>query len=136
MPSGSGSGFSMCPVFLAAYVVIISIINDHITKNNLHEPLQSAYTSNHSTEIALLKVSDDILCALDNGKCIFMVLLDFCAAFNTIDHAVFLAGMKDDYGMSGCVAGWMQSYLSNRHQSISINDSSQQNVLVSHRDRP
>lgn len=99
----------------------IQQMNEHITTNNLYEPLQSAYTSNHSTETALLKVSDDILSALDNGKCVFMVLLDLSAAFDTIDHSVFLARMKEDYAMSGGVAGWMQSYLSNRHQSISIN---------------
>ena len=29
--------------------------------------------------------------------------------------------MREDYGVTGGVAEWMQSYLSNRHQSISIN---------------
>ena len=75
------------------------------SRNNLHEPLQSAYTSNHSTKTALLKVSDDILGTLDNGKCVYTVLLDLSAAFDTIDHTVFLASMKEDYGMSGCVVG-------------------------------
>ena len=46
----------------------IQQMNDHITMNNLHEPLKSAYTSDHSTETTLLKVSDDIIGALDNGK--------------------------------------------------------------------
>ena len=30
----------------------IKQINEHLTENNLHEPLQSAYTANHSTETA------------------------------------------------------------------------------------
>ena len=42
--------------------------------------------------------------------------LDLSAAFDTIDHTVFLERMKEDYGVSGCVAGWMKSYLSNRNQ--------------------
>ena len=50
-----------------------------------------------------------------------MVLLDLSAAFDTIDYTVFLARMKENYGMSGCVAGWITSNLSNRKQSISIN---------------
>ena len=53
----------------------IQQMNDHITTNSLHEPLQSAYTANHSTETALLKVSDDILGALVKGKCFYLVLL-------------------------------------------------------------
>ena len=32
----------------------IQQIDQHISNNNLHEPLQSAYTKNHSTETALL----------------------------------------------------------------------------------
>ena len=72
---------------------------------SLHEPLQSAYTSNHSTETALLEVSEDILDALDTGICVYMVLLVLSAAFDKIDHTVFLARMKEDYGMPGCVAG-------------------------------
>ena len=66
-------------------------------------------------------MSNDILCALDNGKGVYMVLLDLSAAFDTIDHAVFLSRLREDYGVTGGVAEWMQSYLSNRHQSISIN---------------
>ena len=34
---------------------------DHMTTNDLHMPLQSAYKQNHSTESALLKVKNDIL---------------------------------------------------------------------------
>ena len=43
----------------------IKQINEHLTENNLHEPLQSAYTANHGTETALLKVTNDIFMALD-----------------------------------------------------------------------
>jgi len=98
----------------------IQQIDQHISNNNLHEPLQSAYTKNHSTETALLKVSNDILRALDKGKGVYMVLLDLSAAFDTIDHTVFLSRLEKVYGVTGGVAEWMQSYLSDRHQSISI----------------
>ena len=49
----------------------IKQINEHLTENNLHEPLQSAYTTNHSTETALLKVTNDIFMALDKRHCVF-----------------------------------------------------------------
>ena len=54
--------------------------------NQLHEPFLSPYTSNHSTETALLMVSDDILGALDNGNCVYVVLLDLSAAFDMMDQ--------------------------------------------------
>ena len=37
----------------------------HVKLHNLDELLQSAYKEFHSVETALVKVSDDILCALD-----------------------------------------------------------------------
>jgi hypothetical protein len=43
---------------------------EHLVNNNLEEPLQSAYKRFHSTEMALLKVQNDILIAIDNQKCV------------------------------------------------------------------
>ena len=38
--------------------------------------------------------------------------------------------MKKDYGMSGCVAEWLKSYLSNRHESILINGNLSDKTLL------
>ena len=40
-------------------------LTDHITTNNLMEPMQSAYRVGHSTETALIKVKADTLNAID-----------------------------------------------------------------------
>ena len=37
----------------------------HLTANNLHSQLQSAYKQQHSTETAVLKVKNDILMSMD-----------------------------------------------------------------------
>lgn len=39
----------------------------------------------HSTESALLKVTNDIILTLDSGSHVVLVLLDLSAAFDTID---------------------------------------------------
>ena len=96
-------------------------MDEHLSKNNLNEPLQSAYTPNHSTETAIVKVTNDILRALDKRQCVVLVLLDLSAAFDTIDHEVFLKRLNEDFGISGNVNEWMRSYLKNRSQSIVIN---------------
>ena len=64
----------------------------HKTENNLEVPLQSSYRENHSTEAALLKVHNDVVHALDDGECVFLVLLDLSTVFDTIDNA----GYKND----------------------------------------
>ena len=101
--------------------VVINQIDDHLAKHQLHEPLQSAYTPNHSTETAIVKVTNDILRGLDRRQCVYLVLLDLSAAFDTIDHQVFLLRLREDYGVSGGVNDWMESYLTDRFQSIDIN---------------
>ena len=68
--------------------VVIDQIAEHLSKYQLHEPLQSAYTPHHSTETAIVKVTNDILRALDCRQCVYLVLLDLSAAFDTIDHQV------------------------------------------------
>ena len=62
-----------------------------------------------------------LLRALDCHQCVYLVLLDLSAAFDTIDHDVFLSRLRRDYGVTGGVADWMASYLKNRSQSIDIN---------------
>ena len=70
--------------------VAIDQMDRHSFQSNLHEPLKSAYTPNHSTETAVVKVTNDILRALDCRQGVYLVLLDLSAAFDTIDHKVFL----------------------------------------------
>ncbi len=43
-------------------------VNEHTQSNNLDEVNQCAYQNKHSTETALLKVTNDIAMALDEKK--------------------------------------------------------------------
>ncbi len=66
--------------------VVASRLDSHISMNDLHDESQSAYRKFHSTERALLKVSDDILGALDQESAVILVMLDLCSALDMIDH--------------------------------------------------
>ena len=58
----------------------------HMERHILFEPLQSAYRAKHSTESALMKISDDIAKCVDSGEVVILILLDLSAKFDTIDH--------------------------------------------------
>ena len=53
------------------------------TANNLHSQLQSAYKQQHSTETALIKVTNDIFMSMGEQYVTLLVLLDLSAAFDT-----------------------------------------------------
>ena len=48
------------------------------------------------------------------------MLLDLSAAFDTVDHRILLDRFQFDFGISGSALSWIESYLSNRTQHISI----------------
>ena len=67
--------------------VVATRLNEHLSRNNLMEDMQSAYRQSHSTETALLCVKNGILVALYQRKMVSLVL-DLSAAFDTIDHNI------------------------------------------------
>ena len=89
-------------------------------ENNLLEPHQSAYRTAHSTETALVRVSNDILRAIDNRQSVFLVLLDMSSAFDTIDHSILLSMLNQRYAIGGTAIKWFGSYLSDRTQQVRI----------------
>ena len=93
---------------------------NYLIKNNLLAKFQSAYRPFHSTETALLRVCNDILQGIDEGREVVLVLLNSSSAFDTIDHKVPLDRLRIRYGFSGTVLDWFRSYLSNRTQSVKI----------------
>ena len=99
--------------------VVTKQIQDYLTLFDLHEPFQSAYRKNHSTETALERVQNDILTALDKNEAAVLVLLDLSATFDTVDHNMLL-GRLSEFGISGTVWNWFKSYLSPRSQRVRV----------------
>ena len=67
--------------------------------------------------------------AIDNRNLSFLTMLDFSAAFDTIDHSILLERLNTSFGIDGLPLKWLQSYLSNRHQKVKI-DNNLSNVLL------
>ena len=59
-----------------------------------------------------------------------MLLLDLTAAFDTIDHALLLLRLHKHYGIGGTVLQWFASYLHQRDQSVLINSSKSDPVIM------
>ena len=104
--------------------VVASQFISHMGENKLEEIFQSAYKVGHSTESALLGVHNDVLCALDDGRCVMLVLLDLSAACDTVDHGILLSRLSQCIGVQGSAYTWFESYLSSRSQFVQVRDTS------------
>ena len=94
---------------------------EHLIRNNKLAAHQSGNRKLHSTETALLYVTDQLLQAMDNKKVSIMVLLDMSKAFDSIRHDILLSKLQNLVFSQGAL-DWFQSYLSNRQQCVRIGD--------------
>ena len=89
---------------------VVIQLTDHVMGHYLDETFQSAYKNFHSTETALVRVQNDILCAIDNES-VILLLLDLSPAFDTVDHSILLSRLRDRFGVNGTAVVWFESYL-------------------------
>ena len=97
-------------------------LTHHIAKYNLMDPKQSAHRMGHSMEMALLKVKTEILRALDNQEVTSLVLLEFSAASDMVDHQILIDRLTSMFGISGCTIPSIRSYLTCRSQRVKVGE--------------
>ena len=80
---------------------------------------QFGFRKKHSTNHALIEITETIRQALDNKKMACGVFVDLQKAFDTVNHEILVAKLEH-YGIRGTANAWFSSYLSNRTQYVSI----------------
>uniref|UniRef100_A0A671VYM4 Reverse transcriptase domain-containing protein n=1 Tax=Sparus aurata TaxID=8175 RepID=A0A671VYM4_SPAAU len=95
-------------------------LQDHLKQNNLFERFQSGFRSAHSTETALMRVTNDLLMTADAGSPSLLILLDLSAAFDTVDHCILLNRLHHTIGLTDTALDWFHSYLTDRTEYVSI----------------
>ena len=68
----------------------------------------------------LLYLSETWKRNIDNGKVVGVILIDFCKAFDTVNHNILHQKMKS-CGLQGTLLEWLRSYLTNRSQYVELN---------------
>ena len=92
---------------------LLKFLRDNILIYNL----QSAFRTGHSTETALIRLTDEILLNMDKDEVTGLVFTDFRKAFDTVDRNLLLRKLTI-YGASDAAVSWIKSYLSNRKQYV------------------
>ena len=97
-------------------------LNNFLEETNCFYNLQFGFHLNLSTNNALLSIIENIQTDLDNGDFAAGVFIDLKKAFDTADHDILLKKFEY-YGVRGLLKDWFQSYLKNRKQFVSVNNS-------------
>ncbi len=119
--------------------VLSKILEKHVAKslmnylvnNNLLYELQSAFREGHSTESALIKLTDQILSNMDQDNVTGVLFIDFKKAFDIVDHQIMLKKLKL-YRASESTLQWFKSYLTNRSQFVTIDGKQSRPQFVTH----
>ena len=99
--------------------LVFSRVFSHIQSNNLIYNNQYGFRPKHSTDHALIQITESIREALDDGKYACAVFVDFQKAFDTVNHSILIKKL-DYFGIGGKIKEWLKSYLSNRRHFVSI----------------
>ncbi|XP_051719341.1 uncharacterized protein LOC127495917 [Ctenopharyngodon idella] len=91
--------------------VVFNQLSTYLTQNNLLDNNQSGFKSGHSTETALLSVTEALRLARATSKSSVLILLDLSAAFDTVNHQILLSTLRLK-GISGTALQWFESYFS------------------------
>ena len=114
------------PVSNLAYIgtvmvkVAVRSLVDQVETHGLEEELQSVYRRNHCTETALMKIHNDVGCAVSQGQGAVLLFLDMSAAFDTVETTLLIDILQTHIGLEGAALSWFLSYVTDRLQRVAI----------------
>ena len=98
--------------------VFVQII-DYFEHHKLLHPSHHGFRANHNTTTALLQMYDTWVEAMDKGEATGVCFLDMSAAFDMVNPNVLLQKLHL-YGFEPTSVTWIESYLSDRKQTVCI----------------
>ncbi len=101
--------------------IVFNQVSLLLSQNNKLDAKQSGFRSGHSTETALLSVTEALRIAKADSKSSVLILLDLSAAFDTDNHQILLfilLFLLSSLDITGIPLRWFESYLTGRSFSV------------------
>ena len=109
-----------CAICKLMESIIRDVITGHLKSNNLINDSQHGFADNRSCQTNLIEFMDFVTKCVDEGDAVDVVYLDFSKAFDKISHKKLIQKLKS-HGIQGAVLDWIEEWLSNRKQRVSVN---------------
>ena len=94
---------------------------DYVMKNNIVPKEQHGFIPKKSTVTNLLECLNDWSQSFDNGRGTNVVYLDYSKCFDSVCHSKLLFKLSK-YGIAGPALTWLGNFLTNRVQSVKVNN--------------
>ena len=104
-------------------------LSKFISKYKLINDNQFGFQKNKNTSDAILEFLDNLYDSLNNNQHPLAIYLDFSKAFDTVSHDILLKKLSH-MGFRGNIYSWLYTFLSNRKQYVSINDSNSKTTIT------
>jgi len=100
--------------------IIKKHIADFLNDTNQIKTTQHGFTQGRSCLSNLLICHDSIINRLDEGKAVDVIYLDLQKAFDKVQHKLLMYKIRN-MGIVGKLADWIETWLVNRKQRVTIN---------------
>jgi len=99
--------------------VMYNRIYNYLTTNNILYNKQFGFQKQHSTEHAIIQLTNEISNSFEQNLLTLGVFIDLSKAFDTVDHSILITKLYH-YGIKGKALTWFKSYLEYRSQCVCI----------------
>ena len=103
-----------------------------LEENNSFYSYQFGFRPNHSTNSALIEITEQIRKACDKGLFACGIYLDLRKAFDAVNHNILLTKLEH-YGIKGNAKYWLRSFLMDRKQYTSLTGKDSNSQEITHR---
>ena len=101
--------------------IIYNRLNNYFSTHNVLAKEQFGFRTKHSTNHVISDVTNKLQNLRDNNYSTCLILLDLSKAFDTVNHKILLNKLEK-YGIRGNSLTLIRSYLTNRKQTVHINN--------------
>jgi predicted DNA-binding ArsR family transcriptional regulator len=98
-------------------ILVANRLNQHMISNDILAHEQYGFRKDSSTQIAVFKLTNDILEAWNKKEYVMGIFCDLTKTFDCVNHELLIQKLMMN-GVNGPMLKWLESYLNSRMQRV------------------